>query len=213
MKIDRKNPVIDFVVTSCRRGEGVAGDSGLGAGTCDSGLDRPLQGRVGPSEHVLGEGHSKSGRRVRLAAAASEFLEGLWIGKRTDAGRTTFSMAVPYSGDSLLIEACLALLTREVRGNVPWLEDRQCPTGVRLRVIIEATRNDRELNVTKLRGAIQQLTGQIRDCDFCHRPMTLEEYQTHCCDGLGGLNPWQEKLKRAKWKVPAARLKAKGSIV
>lgn len=53
---------------------------------------------------------------------------------------------------------------------------------------------------------------QLLDCDFCHRPMTFEEYRSHHCDGLGGRNPLEEKLKGAKWKVPAS-MKARGSVV
>ena len=44
--------------------------------------------------------------------------------------------------------------------------------------------------------------GSLLDCDHCFRPMTFQEYGTHCCDGLSGLNPLQEKLKKAKWKEP-----------
>ena len=53
---------------------------------------------------------------------------------------------------------------------------------------------------------------QVLDCDFCHRPMTFEEYRSHHCDGLGGRNPLEEKLRGVKWKVPAG-IRAKGTVV
>ena len=46
-------------------------------------------------------------------------------------------------------------------------------------------------------------------CDFCNQQMTFAQYASHQCTGLGGLNPLQERLKKAKWKIPH-ELSAKG---
>jgi len=53
--------------------------------------------------------------------------------------------------------------------------------------------------------------GQVMDCDYCHRPMTFEEYCSHHCDGLSGRNPWDERLKKAKWRSPDGK-PLKGSV-
>ena len=52
----------------------------------------------------------------------------------------------------------------------------------------------------------------VMDCDFCHRPMTFEEYRTHHCDGLGGRNPFTERTKASNWKF-RYELSAKGHVI
>ena len=56
---------------------------------------------------------------------------------------------------------------------------------------------DRHSEVTKI-----ELHGQIMDCDYCGLPMDFAEYSSHQCDGLNGLNPWQEKTRNAVWHKP-----------
>lgn len=47
-----------------------------------------------------------------------------------------------------------------------------------------------------------ELHGTRMDCDYCGKPMDFAEYSSHQCDGLNGLNPWQEKTKHAVWHKP-----------
>ena len=66
-------------------------------------------------------------------------------------------------------------------------------------------------------------TDALLDCDYCHKPMDAATYQTHACDGLRGRNPFQEKLRNARWtgadgkpvpqSVVDATLKARGTVV
>lgn len=62
------------------------------------------------------------------------------------------------------------------------------------------------------KAEMQAAHGQVMDCDFCGVAMDFERYRKHECPGLNGRNPLDEKLKGAKWKVPAS-MKARGSVV
>lgn len=42
----------------------------------------------------------------------------------------------------------------------------------------------------------------VMECDYCYEPMDFNEYSSHSCPGLGGRNPMQEKMKKARWKAP-----------
>jgi len=46
---------------------------------------------------------------------------------------------------------------------------------------------------------------QILPCDFCKKKMTFHDYTTHRCEALQGRNPWDEKMAKAKWKVPGVK--------
>lgn len=46
----------------------------------------------------------------------------------------------------------------------------------------------------------------LLDCDYCGKEMDILEYQNHACDGLRGLNPFQEKMKHCKWMTPDGKV-------
>ena len=65
----------------------------------------------------------------------------------------------------------------------------------------------------KANGQMEQVTEDTyMPCDYCHKDMKFSEYSTHNCEGLYGLNPLDEKLKNAKWKVPAD-VRARGNVL
>lgn len=56
----------------------------------------------------------------------------------------------------------------------------------------------------------------IMDCDYCGKPMDFEIYSSHHCDGLNGLNPWQEKTRNAVWVKPGmfgGKVRASGTVL
>lgn len=65
-------------------------------------------------------------------------------------------------------------------------------------------------------GELVDSTDAILDCDFCGKPMDGATYASHACDGLRGLNPLDEKLKKVSWNHPdgpvRGTVRAKGSI-
>lgn len=73
-------------------------------------------------------------------------------------------------------------------------------------------RLEKVVELPVLEEATQVDESTVMDCDFCGEPMDFATYSTHQCPGLKGLNPWNEKLKRSNWKIPA-ELKAKGHAI
>ena len=111
--------------------------------------ERLVQGRAGPSDDVLGAGDQEPGGGFRVADTTPPFHpdEDVWFSIGTDVGKPSISVEIQKEQVSaLLLQGCVAVFGGEIRGMLRRLEAGFGATGVRLRLVAEAIRDDRPVN-------------------------------------------------------------------